>query len=129
MEGIVMTEQPRGPEAIRPLTVRREDRAGLVVVSIDGELDASTVGHAGDQVRAATTKAPAVVVDMTQLRFFASAGLTLLVQLRHELTDRGAELRLVANQRAVLRPLQLMGVADDFMIYSSVDDAVESVRL
>lgn len=123
-----MTQQPRGSEAMAPLTVRHEQRPGLVIVSIDGELDASTVGYAGDELRAATTEAPAVVVDMTELRFFASAGLTLLVQLRQELTGRGAEVRLVANQRAVLRPLQLMGVADDFMIYASVDDAVESVR-
>lgn len=123
-----MTQHGRGPERAPLLTVRHEERRGVAVVSISGELDLSTADYAADQMRAATANAAAVVVDMTGLRFFASAGLNILLQLQLEQQDRGVEVRLAANHATVLRPLQLMGVSDQFVIHASVDDAVESLR-
>jgi anti-sigma B factor antagonist len=78
--------------------------------------------------REATASAKAVVLDMTDLRFFASAGLNILLQLRQELQDKGVDVGLATDQRAVLRPMQLMGVADQFAIHVSVAAALAAAR-
>ncbi len=114
----------RGPDGGALLTVGTERHDGIVVVSLTGELDMSSADAAATALRESTIGASAVVVDLTGLRFFASAGLNVLLQLRRELQDSGVDVRLAADQRAVLRPLQLMGVADEFEVHASLHDAL-----
>jgi anti-anti-sigma factor len=123
-----MTGEAHGPNGGALLTVAATEQDGIVVVSLAGELDMSSAGTAAIALRDATTGAPSVVVDMTGLRFFASAGLNVLLQLRRELQDRGVRVWLAADQRAVLRPLELMGVADQFEIRTTVTEAVAAAR-
>ncbi|HVV24538.1 MAG TPA: STAS domain-containing protein [Pseudonocardiaceae bacterium] len=106
------------------LTISSSVRDGIVVVSLVGELDMSTADDAAVALREATVSARAVVVDMTGLRFFASAGVNVLLQLRRDMDEKGVTVRLVADQRAVLRPLELMGMADLFLVHVSVADAL-----
>jgi anti-anti-sigma factor len=110
------------------LTVRDTVQDGVVVVSLVGELDMSTAGTAAGALRAATADATAVVLDLTELRFFASAGLNILLQLRQDLQDKGVDVRLATDQQAVLRPMELMGIADQFIIHASVADALSAAR-
>lgn len=121
-----MTADSGGPSAM--LTVRQEQHGGVhggvVVVSLVGELDMATADLASDQLELAAASASTLVVDLTGLLFFGSAGLNVLLRLR----GTGVDVRLVADHRPVLRPLQLMGMTDQFVIHGSVDDAVESVR-
>ncbi|HEX5401880.1 MAG TPA: STAS domain-containing protein [Pseudonocardiaceae bacterium] len=126
-----MTDQPPAPSnGGRPplLTVQSTEQDGVVVVGLAGELDMSTADQALTTLRDATVGAASVVVDMTGLRFFASAGLNVLLYLRRDLSDRDVVVRLVADQRAVLRPLELMGVVDQFPIHASLADALVSAR-
>jgi anti-sigma B factor antagonist len=110
------------------LSVDSSERDGVVVVSLAGELDMSTAPDAAAALRAATVDARAVVVDMTELRFFASAGLNILLQLRQDLQDKGVDVGLATNQRAVLRPMELMGVADQFAIHATLAAALLASR-
>jgi anti-anti-sigma factor len=126
-----MTGQLSGPDGLpgsTVLTVRDTVQDGVVVVSLVGELDMSTAGTAAGALRAATADATAVVLDLTELRFFASAGLNILLQLRQDLQDKGVDVRLATDQQAVLRPMELMGIADQFTIHASVADALSAAR-
>jgi anti-sigma B factor antagonist len=126
-----MTGAPSGPDGLpgsTVLTVRDIERDGVVVVSLVGELDMATAEDAAIALRAATTDATAVVLDLTELLFFASAGLNILLQLRQELQDNGVDVRLATDQQAVLRPMELMGVADQFTVHPSVADALAAAR-
>lgn len=123
-----MTGQAHGPNGGAPLTAHATEQDGIVVVSLVGELDMSSAGTAAIALRDATVGATSVVVDMTGLRFFASAGLNVLLQLRRELQDKGVRVRLAADQRAVLRPLELMGMADQFEIHTTVAAAVAAAH-
>jgi anti-sigma B factor antagonist len=126
-----MTGQLRGPDGLPSsplLTVNSTEQDGVVVVSLAGELDMSTAPNAAVALREATASAKAVVLDMTDLRFFASAGLNILLQLRQELQDKGVDVGLATDQRAVLRPMQLMGVADQFAIHVSVAAALAAAH-
>jgi anti-sigma B factor antagonist len=104
-----------------PLTVRTEDRDGVVIVSLTGELDMATENQAAVALRDATARGVPVVLDMTGLRFFSSAGLRLLVRL-HD--GASVDVRLAGDQRVVRRPLELTGLLDLFPMYASVAEAM-----
>jgi anti-anti-sigma factor len=122
-----MAEQLRGdtgqnrPDAFVVDVVERD---GVVVVSFAGELDIVTVPRAALVAKEAVARGRAVILDMTGLTFFSSAGLTLLVQLNEQRRDSPVDIRLVADQRVVILPLELVGLRDLFPIHTSLDEAL-----
>lgn len=105
-------------------TARADERHGTTVVSLVGELDMSTVSQAAAVLTDAVARGKPVVVDMTGLRFFSSAGLTLLVQLDEARQDPALDVRLVGDQRVVILPLELTGLRDLFPIHASLAEAL-----
>jgi anti-sigma B factor antagonist len=106
------------------LDVRVSRTGDVLVVSVTGELDMDTV----PEVRAAITSGlsgnpSALVLDLSEVGFFGSAGLSLLLEARH----RVDALAVVATRRAVLRPIQLTSVARLFSVSASVDEALAEV--
>jgi anti-sigma B factor antagonist len=104
-----------------PLTVRTRERDGVVIVSVTGELDMATVDQVATALQDAMARGRPVVLDMTGLRFFSSAGLRLLVRLRE---GASVDVRLAGDQRVVRRPLELTGLLDLFPVHASVAEAV-----
>ena len=103
------------------LDVRVTSTGGVPVVAVSGELDMDTA----PEVRAAlaTTLAddpPALVLDLSEVRFFGSAGLSLLLDVRR----RVAAFAVVANRRAVLRPIQLTAIGSLLSVFPAVEDAL-----
>jgi len=106
------------------LTVRSIEHDDVVIVSVAGELDMTTVDKVAAELHGATARGTAVVLDMTGLSFFSSAGLTLLLQLHEDVQDKRVEVRLAGDQRVVTRPLELTGLMKLFPIHASVTDAL-----
>jgi anti-anti-sigma factor len=105
------------------------DRGGAAAVSGDGKGggQAVTVTVAGDvDLAAADTlwsvldeyvhAGAQVVVDCSRVAFLDSMGLRTLIRAQHKATAAGARLTLAAPSEAVLRVLQLAGVADLFVL-------------
>lgn len=113
-----MSQQPQ------MLTVASTRQEGAVVVSLTGELDMATVGQASTALKEAVEAGAPVILDLTGLRFFSSAGLNLLLQLHEDAQERQLEVRLAGDQRAVARPLELTGLTDLFPVYPSVAAAL-----
>lgn len=121
----------QSPESGLPttlLTVSTATRDDVVIVSLAGELDMTTADRASDALREATDRGTAVIVDMTGLRFFSSAGLNLLLQLHEDVQARKVAVRLAGDQRAVSRPMELTGLGDLFPMHATVDDALAGLR-
>jgi anti-sigma B factor antagonist len=103
------------------VTVRREDATALVQVS--GELDlasgpaldAELEGFAGPD----TTL---VVVDLRELEFMDSTGLSILVRAHRRLAAEGCELSLVQGPPQVQRLLNLTGVGERLRIAATPDE-------
>ena len=110
------------------MTAHIVERDGAVIVSIVGELDMATVRTAKPVIDDAVTRGKPVVMDLTGLTFFSSAGLTVLAQLDEHRRQAPLDLRLVADQRVVVRPLRLTGLQDLFPIYATLDDALTAIR-
>jgi anti-sigma B factor antagonist len=98
---------------------------GVAVVRMTGELDMRTVEAATTELRASLDGNPrALVVDMSRLTFLASAGLAMLAAFTNDAGQASVALRLVADNRAVLRPLQITGLDAAFEIRATVDEAL-----
>jgi len=98
---------------------------GVAVVHLAGELDMQTVPAAALELDQALESAPSgLVVDMTGLTFLASAGLAMLAAVGEKAGQASVTLRLAADSRVVLRPLEITGLDAGFAIRDSVDSAL-----
>jgi anti-sigma B factor antagonist len=83
------------------------------VVQVAGDVDAATVDILAEQlseVCARVVPPHSVVVDLRRVEFVSSAGLASLVDADTQCRSRDVEFRVVANTRAVTRPLQVTGL-------------------
>jgi anti-sigma B factor antagonist len=76
-----------------------EDRDGVVVAQVSGELDIAGASRTGDAIAdAVPTTARGLVVDFSSLEFIDSSGIAMLFGLARRLTSRRQELRVVAPE-------------------------------
>lgn len=105
-----------------PILDIRVTRAGdVLVVGVTGELDMDTAPEVRAVIVSGLVERPsALVLDLTGVGFFSSAGLSLLLEARRRIDT----LAVVANGRAVLRPIQLTSIAALLAVFPSVDEAL-----
>jgi anti-anti-sigma factor len=97
----------------------------IAVVHVDGEVDMVTAPALESQVVTLLGEKPRVlVIDLTDVRFFSSAGLAVLA-LAHREADDHTQLRVVASDPAVMRPLELTGLTEDLFIRPTLKAAIE----
>ena len=65
----------------------------------------------------------AIVIDLTDVDFLASAGMGVLVAARDQ-AAAGVKFGVVANGPATSRPLKLVGLADLVGLYETLDEAL-----
>ena len=91
--------------------VRNADET--TVISVSGELDlASSPALEEELERVAQSDAQVVVVDLRNLEFMDSTGLSVLVRAHQRAEENGRRLGLVNGSQQVQRLLTLTGVAD-----------------
>jgi anti-sigma B factor antagonist len=74
-----------------------EERAGMVLARLSGELDIAEAGSTGERITGAVpASAPAVVIDLSELGFIDSSGVAMLFSLARQFDVRRQELRVVA---------------------------------
>jgi anti-sigma B factor antagonist len=95
-----------------PLTVRSTPYGdGVVIVSLVGELDGSTVASAATVIEAALDRPEMLVVlDLEDLDFLDSAGVALLLDLNEEKWSRGRTRVVPSRSLAVTRILAATGL-------------------
>jgi anti-sigma B factor antagonist len=102
------------------LAISTEIRGGWLLLSLVGEIDSLTV----DTLRGATRTLPPaqrLVVDLSQVGFLGSAGMSALVDLRE--ARPGARF-VVGENRRVLRPLQITGLDSVLPLYRETEAAL-----
>lgn len=119
-----MEPMSQSNETTTPLNVSTEWDNGRLVLDVAGEIDLVTAPELEKSLTAAREEKPeAVIVDITQVTFMASAGLAVLVRGHHEAED-ATRFRVVADSAATLRPMQLMGLDRELAVYPSREDAM-----
>ncbi|MBV8933809.1 MAG: STAS domain-containing protein [Kutzneria sp.] len=110
------------------VTVGVEHHRDGVIVHVAGEVDmasAPAVSQTFDRVISADPGA--VVLDLTQVDFLSSSGLQMLTDMRQDASTNHVPLWLVAQGRAVLRPMEITGILDGFSVLPSVAAALATV--
>ncbi len=72
-------------------------------------------------------KPPAIIVDLTDVDFLASAGMSVLVAARDRLPST-VKFGVVADGPATSRPLKLVGLAEVIGLYETLDEALTALR-
>jgi anti-sigma B factor antagonist len=120
---------PEGPAGEQLMNVRTVDQDNAVIVIVDGQVDGLTTPRLRAELDAGfdRLRGRVLVVDLTNVSFFGSAGLGALADSAAEAVHhRGGEpLRIVVDDtRPVIRPIQLAGLDEVLALYYNVPDAL-----
>jgi anti-anti-sigma factor len=109
--------------------LRFEHSGTVVVAHLAGDVDMSNAGDvAGALRRAISNDKLALVIDLTELSYFDSAGIHLVFDLRERLRVRGLALRLVVPPESPARgTLELAGVLRTVDADETLAAALEAV--
>ncbi|GAB2671148.1 hypothetical protein GCM10027271_34480 [Saccharopolyspora gloriosae] len=126
--GEPITGTPAHTRSLR-LSVQRPD-PGVVVVRVGGEIDLSSAPRLAELVRQRLTAATlrAVVLDLSEVTFFGSAGLELLLHAQRRAEGRRTPLYVVFGTGAVHRLIRLTGLTDRFTSRDTATEAVAAIR-
>ncbi|MFD5830148.1 STAS domain-containing protein [Lentzea sp. NPDC060358] len=104
------------------------DHDGIAVVALAGELDMKTSKTSlADTLLVLDRRPEGIVVDLHEVTFFGSAGISLLVSVRREAEVQGVPFGVVAS-RAVMRSLTASGMSTRLPLFPTADDAVAALR-
>jgi anti-anti-sigma factor len=101
-----------------------ERLATHVVVHVEGDVDLETAPQLQAVLGAFEPGSGPVIVDLGDVAFLDSSGLSVLVRCHQQLDADGVSgLRLVITRPALRRVLDATGLTDVFDVYASLDDA------
>ncbi|WP_433222496.1 anti-sigma factor antagonist [Microtetraspora malaysiensis] len=107
------------------LRLARRSLSGAVVVVVAGELDLFTAPILRDEVRDAIMQDGAtIVLDLAELSFMDSSGLSVLIEAWRLATSEGGGVCLAAPQPPVARILRTTGLDRRIKVYADVDTAI-----
>ena len=93
------------------------DSAHVVRLALRGEIDAATARHGIDLlVTADPSPGDVITLDLSDVEFIDSSGVSMLLKIRSYLDGMGCGLELANPSAAVLRVLSLLGLTETFPI-------------
>lgn len=101
---------------------------GALVLTVTGEIDMLTAPHLHTAVSAAMQQGEKLLVlDLSEVSFLGSPGLAVLVAANQAATrsSRAAIRLVVAENRAVIRPLRVTALDRVLATYGSLDEALD----
>jgi anti-sigma B factor antagonist len=108
--------------------VRQEWIDRVAVLSVRGDIDALTAPRLTDAILGVVPDQPsAVIVDLSEVEFLASSGITVLVST-HEQISANAQFGVVADGPTTSRPLKLMAIDAIIPLYPTLQDALAVFR-
>ena len=107
------------------LQVLVTERAGVPVVEVRGEVDVAGGPVLAEALERVSADAPAlVVVDLTDVPFIDSSGLSVLVVGQRRVAEGGGEVRLAVTNPHVQKVLSITALDEAFTVVDSVDAAL-----
>jgi anti-anti-sigma factor len=100
---------------------------GIAVLRVTGEIDMCTAPELRSQLEETASATQGLVLDLEKVQFLASAGLSILVELAREAEENRLRWGVVATGRAVLRPLEAVGLLPIIPVHPTVADAVAAM--
>lgn len=110
----------------RAFGVSHTQRGDIAILSVCGDVDALTAPELTQAIAGVLgTHLSAVIVDLSDVAFLASAGMSVLVEAK-ELVGPGTKLLVVADGPATSRPIRLVGIDKLVALHPTIDDALNA---
>ncbi len=110
-----------GEGASRMLDVKVYSEGTATVIAVRGEIDIASVPHLQSALEEGQRSGGQLVVDMTNVGFMGSAGLSALMVASE--AAKPLRLRVVASD-AVRRPIEVTGLDKLLEMFPTLDDAL-----
>ncbi len=127
----------RAPAAYPPRTTRRfvspldisvTASDTDTVVTVSGEIDLAVSDSLRRSLEEELRFTPAALIaDLSKVTFCDSSGFTAFVQIRAKAEEAGVPFILVTQERALLRPMSLLGLDAVFNVHPTLDSARDAL--
>jgi anti-sigma B factor antagonist len=110
----------------RTLEVHLEQSGETPVVRVVGEVDIATAPSLRERLEQVLAPARRVVVDLSEVTFLDSTGLSVLVGAWKRLSGEGLEgdLRLVVVRPTIQKVLEITGLDQVFSVFATLAEAL-----
>lgn len=116
---------PENGEASEALRLTSDLAGDIVVVRVDGVLDATTREQfAGHLAETAAVHGPDMILDLSEVSFMDSRALGLIVHHWQGSVSSGGRFALVGVQYAKTKVMWVTGLAQRLPLYDTLDDAL-----
>ncbi|MGV9253858.1 STAS domain-containing protein [Streptomyces sp. NPDC003697] len=113
----------------RTLTVARQKHpSGVAVLTVTGELDHHTAPRLAQALEETTFGTEGVVMDLSDLTYCDSTGITVLITGYHRAQAADVPLLLAGLNADLMRVFRIVGLDQVFRFEPTVEGAVESLR-
>ncbi|GIF11280.1 STAS domain-containing protein [Actinoplanes teichomyceticus] len=107
-----------------------EHRPDVAVLHLRGELDADSAGALHTVLSDLLKRpVPRIVVDLTDLKFCDSIGLSAFITSKEVIVSRGGWLSFAGPRPFMAQLLETIGLSRYFAIFPEVDDAIAAGQL
>lgn len=114
--------QPGQSQSVEPqlrITVKHWEPS-ITVLEVAGEIDSVTAATMGEQIQDQFDPRRVLLVDLSEVTFLCSAGLSVLLDSRAKAHVSGVDLRLIATARPVQRLIALTGLEEPLPTYPTL---------
>ncbi|MFN3648191.1 MAG: STAS domain-containing protein [Armatimonadota bacterium] len=109
-----------------PLAVRVQEREGIPVLRVEGELDVSTAPELQARMDEVLARSPsALVVDLSYADYIDSRGMGILLQASGRLPNR---LAVVTPKERLVRLFQATGLSRRLLLHRTLPEALADLK-
>jgi anti-sigma B factor antagonist len=105
-------------------------RSDVAVLRLSGELDADTATRLHELLAELLERqVPRIVVDLSDLKFCDSVGLSAFITAKQVIVARGGWLSFAGANKFLVNLLETVGLSRYFAIFPDVDDAIAAGQM
>lgn len=113
---------------VSPLDISVTASGTDTVVTVSGEIDLAVSADLRRAMEEELLFTPAALIaDLSTVSFCDSSGFTALVQVRAKAEEAGVPFVIVTRERALLRPMSLLGLDAVFTVHPTLDSARDAL--
>lgn len=107
-----------------------EHHSDVAVLHLGGELDADTAIKLQSTLAGLLERpVPRIVVDLSDLKFCDSVGLSAFITSKHVITERGGWMTFAGANPFLTQLMATVGLSRYFAIFPKVDDAIAAAQV
>jgi anti-sigma B factor antagonist len=107
-----------------------DHRSDVAVLHLRGELDSDTASQLQETLAYLLERpVPRIVVDVTDLKFCDSVGLSSFVTSKQVIDARGGWLSFAGANPFLVQLMETIGLSRYFAIFPEVDDAIAAAQI